>query len=313
MSNTPTCSLSLELLGPFRMHMAGQNLPTEKWKSKKALLLLKYLATRYGEKVPSEVLIDVLWSDKDFKTSIHTLHSTIYSLRKTLRDHTPTALPPPQWIQSGDGLYWLDPSERVSIDVQDFLKLIRESEHKERPDPERSLETGLQALALYRGTFLPENIYDEWTQSVRRTCCTKYVELALRTGRLLVAIRRDYKGAAAICRTALRHDPYREELYQLLMGCLIAMGRSPEAILQYNNCAKILRDEFGLEPCAELKALLKAIREGSAAAEESAECIQAEVGGVLACDRAVFEMHFGLRAAPDRERQRSDDSHGSRP
>lgn len=260
MGSSSECSLSLRLLGPFHLSIAGQEVPIESWKSRKALSLLKYLATRYGEKVPGDVLIDFLWPDSEYEAAVHTLHTTMYLLRKTLRDHTPRHLACHNWIEFSNGLYWLDTSQKVFIDVKAFSELYRESEDLEKTDPICSLEIGLDALQLYRGSFLPEDLYADWTETIRENCRAKYVELVLRTSRLLIECRGDYKGAARIMRTALQHAPYREDLHQSLMRCLMALGRIPEAILQYNICAKTLHDELDLEPSAETKALLAEIK-----------------------------------------------------
>lgn len=290
--NKPSgCSLRIEILGPFRLIIYDQKIPIEAWKSRKALLLLKYLATRHGEKIPSDVLIDFLWPDSEFETSIHNLHTTIYFLRKLLKDHIPKHLLYSDWIHFNNGLYWLDSSDEVSVDVVDFLSLCRESEDLEKVDPLRSLEVGLQALGLYRGCFLPEDLYADWTETVRENCCAKYVELALRTCRLLVDYHGDYKTADSVCRAALGHAPYREELHQLQMRVLVAMGRLPEAVFQYHACAKVLHDELDLEPCPQTKALLKEIK-----ANQGELICPHEINkeGGLICDRATFSSILTL-------------------
>ena len=132
MGSSSECSLSLRLLGPFHLSIAGQEVPIESWKSRKALSLLKYLATRYGEKVPGDVLIDFLWPDSEYEAAVHTLHTTMYLLRKTLRDHTPRHLACHNWIEFSNGLYWLDTSQKVFIDVKAFSELYRESEDLEK-------------------------------------------------------------------------------------------------------------------------------------------------------------------------------------
>ena len=201
MNKPSECSLRVELLGPFRLAICGQRVPMEWWKSKKALLLLKYLASRHGEKIPSDVLIDFLWPDCELEASLHNLHTTIYFIRRLLKDHAPKHMSCSDWIQFHNGLYWLDDSDQVSVDVQEFRKLCRESEDMEKCNPLRSLELGLQALGLYRGCFLPEDLYADWTETVRENCSAQYVEVALRTSRILVDYQGDHKGAVSVCRS----------------------------------------------------------------------------------------------------------------
>lgn len=247
------------MLGPFQLKICGKPIPVESWRSKKALLLFKYLAARYAEKIPSDVLLDLLWPDADFKAARVNLHSTVYLLRQTLKKHTPDSSNL-NWIRSGNNLYWLAISASLFLDLQDFDTLYHRSEKLEAEDPLQALEISLQALKLYRGSFLPEDLYLDWAASIRDRYHGRYVQLVTRTCRLLLKHHRDFKQAADICRNALRHEPYREELHRLLMQCLIGLGRFPEAVLQYQHCAKLLLDEFGLEPSLETRAQLGNIK-----------------------------------------------------
>lgn len=299
MGDPAACSLRLELLGPFQVKVAGETLPMECWKSRKALLLLKYLATRYGEKTPSDILIDLLWPDYEFEVSMHNLHTTMYFLRRTLKDQTPRNLPCTDWVLFSNGLYWLDTTGSVSVDVQDFLRLCLESEGAEQLDPDKSLEIGLRGLKLWRGEFLAEDPYADWAERTRHECRNTYVELALRISGLMIKLKGDHKGAATICRAALEKDPYREELHQLLMGSLAAMGRLPEAIFQYNAYSKMLWDELELEPNPETKALLEEIK-GNRNSPTSMHTVGS--GGMI-CEPQVFRS---ILAVEQRRLERTD-------
>ena len=288
MGRGPQCILSLELLGPFRVKILGEEIPIQNWISKKALLLLKYLAAKYGEKTPSDLLIDLFWPDSDFESAGANLHTTVYFLRRVLKEHTSGQKGCTDWIESANGLYWLRVSERVRIDVHDFTRLSRESETLVRQAPLKALEVGLTALELYRGSFLPEDLYADWAEEIRHSLQIRYVELAVRISRLLIEYTRDYKEAARISRQALGQDPYREELHQMLIRSLMALGRYPEAVRQYNSCAKILEEEFGVKPSGETQALLQQTNRPAASKQTSLPTVWG-TDQMLVCERANFE------------------------
>ncbi|NLJ81138.1 MAG: hypothetical protein GX335_08950 [Firmicutes bacterium] len=277
--------LSLELLGPFQLKIHGQAVPIANWKSKKALLLLKYLAARYDEKIPGDVLIDLLWTDADFETARSNLHSAVYCLRKTLKAHSRDL--DENWIQCSNGLYWLEISATVFLDLQQFSKLNLESEHLEKKDPLKALSACLNALELHRGCFLPEDLYVEWTSDLRDSYNNQYVELVLRTSSLLLDYQLDAKKAISICRRALKHEPYQEELHQTLIRSFISAGRLPEAIRHYNKYAQVLVDEFDLEPCLRTKALLQEIRSPGLKKETALQSTSP------LCERPTFESVLG--------------------
>lgn len=257
-------TLSVTMLGSFQLQFGEKPIPLENWKSKKALLLLKYLAARYDEKIPSDVLIDLLWPETDFEMARVNLHSAVYQVRKTLKIQAPDA-GTRNLVRFSNNLYWLETSDNIFVDLHDFSQKCRDSERLEKEDPEKALAICLSALQLYRGGFLCEDLYEDWTCEIRERSHSQYVELALRASGLLISCQHDFKKAACVCRTALQHEPYREELHQTLIRSLMAMERFPEAVSQYKICAKLLEEEFGLEPSQETKILLQEIKKSASA------------------------------------------------
>ncbi|NLJ81399.1 MAG: hypothetical protein GX335_10300 [Firmicutes bacterium] len=280
--------LNIELLGSFRITISEKSIPIDAWRSKKALMLLKYLAANSGKKTPGDVLIDLFWPNNDLEGASRSMHTTIYYLRKTLQDYSPDNIDGSTWIRFTNGLYWLNLENGVVLDIKVFRRLVEESVFLEDEEPEKALAASLKALKLYRGHFLLEYPYIDWTVELREHYHEKYIELVLRAGRLLMELKQDFQEAARIARVALGHDPYREALHQLLLRSLIGMGRFPEAVMQYNDFSKALADEFGLEPRAETKNLLNKIRQNSVSPND-AESTE-EGCGVLLCDRKAFEL-----------------------
>ena len=59
MNTNGVCRAEIGLLGPFSLRIDGRQVEADVWKSKKALTLLKYLASRHGQRVSSDVLIEL--------------------------------------------------------------------------------------------------------------------------------------------------------------------------------------------------------------------------------------------------------------
>ncbi|HHY10380.1 MAG TPA: hypothetical protein GX528_07425 [Firmicutes bacterium] len=290
MTQSAAYALSLRLLGPFRLEVYGNVVPDKNWKSKKALLILKYLAARYQEKIPSDVLIDMFWQDADFETASRNLHGTVHLLRKTLREYTPNGFIKPPWIQFGNGLYWLEAQENVFLDLQRFATSSKKSELLEEKKPRQALAACLAALELYRGSFLAEDLYLEWAGEIREYYHKQYLEIVLRTSKLLLDYEFNPKKAASICESALKHEPYLEELHQMLIRSYISMERFPNAILHFNAYAKALSEEFGLEPSAKTKILLQEIKD-----PHFRERIKPTTAKI--CEREIFEATLSRFAA----------------
>jgi len=270
------------LLGTFQVEIDGLIIPVWNWKSKKALTLFKYLCSRPGTKVPKDKIIELLWSESDPKRSMHNLHNTVYNLRRSLcpRD---IDVRNECFIYSANGLYWFDARNGYEIDFVVFQKLIKQAFDMEAIDVDQALELYQQALQLYRGDFLEEDLYEDWTTNLRTNLREQYFELVIHTSQLLVKCRQGYGRAIQICRDALRYDPTRETLHRTIIQYLIDQGRNVDAMLQYRECQKTLADKVGLEPSEETNQMIQRIlhrqKTGSTLLESKARII----------DRCAFE------------------------
>src|SRR5690554_3686383 len=239
--------LKVCFLGSFVVEANGSVIAADNWKSKKALILFKYLSSRPEKKVPKDSLIELLWEDGDPVCSTHNLHTTIYNLRRSIFPSAELRSSDPI-IQYRNGLYWFAPVGGYSIDIQEFNRLRKRIGELKEVDPPVALDLAKKALNLYQGDFLEEDLYEDWTINTRDNLREKYFELALQTAQLCVKCHTDYKLAVQICREAITYDITREQLHQAIIRYLLAEGLYVDAVLQYNSCEKALADELGLTP-----------------------------------------------------------------
>src|SRR5690606_1924876 len=76
--------LSLHTFGLFRVQKGEHTLIDETFGYRKAKTLLKYLITHYGQRVPRERLIDLLWPELDEEAGTNNLHGAVHVLRRAL-------------------------------------------------------------------------------------------------------------------------------------------------------------------------------------------------------------------------------------
>lgn len=255
------CMITVKMLGSFQLEVNGQPIPVKNWKSRKALTLFKYLAHCPGKKVPRDSIIDLLWADSDITCATHNFHTTLYNLRRSLF--------PGGWrsgeykgINHANGLYWFAPEQGYYVDLADFKNKVRQSIELEERNPEASLQLCLEAYQLYRGDFLEEDLYEEWTTITRENLREMYLDLAVRTAELLVSCRKDYQSAVKVCRQALEFDQSREKLHCLIIRCLIAVGHHADAVIQYKACEKAMQEELAISPSSETRQLVMGLSEG---------------------------------------------------
>ncbi len=247
--------VQIRMFGAFELVVNGQQITLDQWKSKKALTLLKYLAARAGEKIPSDVLVDLLWPDADLESAGPSLHTAVYNARRVIEPER-NRKGRESRIRSSNGLYWYSMQEPDALDVKEFDASVAASKAQRSIDPEASLTEALCALELYRGDFLSEFLYEDWTAALRETYREMYLETVAAAANILKE-KKDHKGAVALLKAAISRDPFREELYQSAIENLIAADRYSEGMQLFKQCAEMLDEEFGLEPSEELRELVR--------------------------------------------------------
>lgn len=260
MGTTRWRGMHVHLLGPLHVEVDGRVLDVSTWKSKRAVTLLKYLVARAGERVPRDVLVDLLWPDsEDGYKSTHNLHTVVYYLRRTLEPEL-RRYEDPRFLRHVHGKYWIDTNAPVWTDIEEFRRLIRQAEAVRSEDGRQSLTLYQRALALYRDDFCPEDLYEDWAVPFRERFRDLYFRATLHTAQLLVDVEGNFSDTIGLCRSALERDPYREELHQALIGYLVKAGRYGEAAIQYRTCKRLLNEEFGLNPSPATRALFDAMK-----------------------------------------------------
>src|SRR5439155_18421789 len=115
-----------------------------------------------------------------------------------------------------------------------------------------------RGLALWRGAALHDFAYEAFAMSearrleeLRLVCLEQRIAVELELGL--------HDEVLAELVALVREHPFREELRRLLMLALYRSGRQADALAEYREAARLLRDDLGLEPGAELRALETAI------------------------------------------------------
>ena len=219
--------VTIRAFGRFRALLPdGQELH---WRTRKAQELFAYLFHLNGAFADRDRLMDILWPQSAPANATSLLHTSLYSIRKSL---TPYGLD--RLIQREKKGYRMD-IELVDADREQVDAICR----GERED-------GTDLPALYEGPYL-EDIEAAWTEDSRAW----YAGAFLRACRSMAEKRMDrddFQGAAVCLRAAIRQEPYDETLAAMLIRCYAVMGEVKNAMALYNRLKEILAEDLGAEP-----------------------------------------------------------------
>jgi DNA-binding SARP family transcriptional activator len=250
--NSAKSSVYLYLLGRFEILREGRNLRADEWPRRKAAALIKYLAIQ--KRLVKDQAIDLFWPESDFDSGANNLYRTLHDLRQTLNkslgEDTSDLL-----FKFEDGVLSLN--ELVWVDALEFEHLCS-TLTKNQDVRIASLE---EALALYKGDLLPDDLYAEWTLTQRESLRRQHRDASL----VLSTLYRDarqYDRIFPLLSPLLVYDKADEPVHRELMRAYALAGRRHDALRQYQTCVEALASELDLAPEPETSALYTQILNG---------------------------------------------------
>ncbi len=248
-------TLRIKLFGSLELERDGRPLP--RFASRKSGELFAYLALNRKAPHTREHLAGVFWGDSSEERARHTLNTTLWRINRVLE--------PPQCAASERGYLRVSPqhigfnaASGVWLDVAEFETRCELAEHTEA-----STKYALyaQAVNLYRADVLAD-CYEDWCIVERERLQGLYVR-ALAQLMSFHSSNAEYDLAIDCARRILTCDPLREEVHRDLMRLHLHAGQPAAALRQYRQCEDMLRDELGVDPAPETRALLTPILSSS--------------------------------------------------
>ncbi|MDP5092740.1 MAG: bacterial transcriptional activator domain-containing protein [Polaribacter sp.] len=246
--------IRIQTLGNFVLWRNQEKINDKEWGRDKSIQLLQYfISNRKKNALHKEKIMDHLWEDwddRDFKVALHGIH-------KVLEPNRLNRIEPSFVVRQGVS-YQID-LEKVWIDVEALEKYIIIGNEAFITDKEVAKIAYKSAIELYKGSFLPSRIFEDWTSEERE----KNQLLILGTYITLAEILLDENPLESIrlAQNALEIDATWEDAYRIQMQGYLAKGNRPQALKTYMKCEVILEEEYGISPLPETKKLLQKIEE----------------------------------------------------
>ncbi len=251
----PRSALRARLFGHFEMFCNDEVVTLGR--NGKALAILKYLLARRVRPVSQDHLMGWLWPESNLKKARWSLNSAIHVLRKLLSDCPSSGAE--NYVLLEEGYYRLCPTVRVETDVDEFDAHYERGRCLDRAHRRQEAAAEYErAVELYRGDYLIEDLYEDWTMVERERLANAYVDMLWRlavhymeTGQPQESIRACYK--------LLEKDRCHEDSYRLLMRCYASLGLRGRALRHYRLCKEVLEQEYGTTPSSETRSLYSSL------------------------------------------------------
>ena len=234
------------ILGPLAARVDGRELPLG---GPRQRALLALLLVRANELVRTVRIVEELWpAGAAPATAVKTVQVYVSQLRKALGEEA---------IET-HGAGYLLPLTADELDAARFERLVGRSRAALAHDPAGAAGSARAALALWRGSPLPDAADLGFAQGeiqrleeLRLVAVEQLLEAELALGHHAQAV-------PELERLVAEH-PLRDRPRELLMLALYRAGRQADALAVYHDGRRALVDDLGLEPGAELQRLERAI------------------------------------------------------
>ena len=236
-----TPCLNVFFFGKFRVFRGDEEIPDKRWKSKKALMIFKYLLfSRQKGYLKKDILMELLWPEDDPVKTSKRFHVALASLRKTLEPEISRGTSSAYISRSGDA-YIIDIGDKGWVDIENFKEELRLGQKIK--DAEKSIEHLLKAEMLYRGDFLEEDLYVQWCDEEREKFKEEYLQLLEEIIHYYMD-KKNYKQCIDYAKKFLSIDKYAENIYQLLMLCYSRTGNKAMIAKIFKKCKDNIMTEL---------------------------------------------------------------------
>ena len=251
--------IQVTMLGSFSIERNGQRVDDSSNRMKKVWLVLAYLIYSRNSTASQDSIYALLQSGTDDSADPSgRIKGIFYRIRSMLNQLDDAA--GHELIIHKRGTYAWNNQFPLHLDVEAFEALCNAASKEE--DETAALSLYLQALELYKGDFLPKLSMEPWCMPINTYYHQMYLTAAEQALFLLEKADR-WADCLALCRRALKIEPYSETLYQYLMRSLIAQEDRPAALQAYEEMSELLFSTFGVMPSDESRQLYRlASREG---------------------------------------------------
>ncbi|MEZ4903489.1 MAG: BTAD domain-containing putative transcriptional regulator [Spirosomataceae bacterium] len=217
--------------------------------------LFEFLVTaRHRKALHKEQILDRLWEedleggDQYFKVALHGVNKVLEPNRKS---HTDT-----RYI-TRQGLAYQLRLDDIWIDADVLEAYIALGNELLNEYPALAQSAYKEAIALHKGIYLPDRLYEDWPCDERERLQVLTLGAIVNLSEL--TLPDNPMESVRLTHQALLIDPTWEDAYRIQMQAYFQKGNRPMAIKTYQQCEKVLKQEFGISPLPETRQLYQKI------------------------------------------------------
>ncbi len=203
------------------------------WRTAKSAELFAFLVHYKGKPVHKNKIIEALWPDSDPKNASMLLHTSIYSIRKTLKN---IGIDGCVIYRNSSYLFDMDKFYCDITEIEEILGLFDINEE--------NIQLAERLFNLYRGDYFEGEDYF-WAEVERERYTKEYIRILNSMAEYYEA-KRLYVRAEKCLQLIIRENALLDEIHGKLMKLYVKMGEYTSLRNHYNKVQKIYKEELGI-------------------------------------------------------------------
>lgn len=153
--------LKVYTMGTLKINYRGDTTNLENQLNHKERMLLTYLLSWEGKRIPIDIILDRFWPDKNEKKALSNFYTTLYKLRKVLEPGL-EKVKQSSFIKFQDRFCWVNYKVVWTDDRQLALKIKQAQNEYDKNEMEQFMAKCQEVFDIYRGSYLPDYLYEDW-------------------------------------------------------------------------------------------------------------------------------------------------------
>jgi DNA-binding SARP family transcriptional activator len=289
---------SIYTLGKFIVQRGDSILSENTSRSRRMWEVFKYILSNPGKALLPETILENIWPEKEYTDPRTVMRAFMFRLRQALKEedrgHSLT-----ENIVFAQGCYRWENNVECWIDFSHFEALFEQARSVESKNPDAAAQLFREAIAVYKGEYLPESSFSEWVIPLRTYYHDIYLSSVFSLVELL-KIKHDYSEIVKVCEQAASIDYYEEKIHIYLIEALLAEGLTNRAKVHYNEVTSTYYREMGIKPSGALKDIYRLIVTETGSFEFDLGTIQEGLKNdgasrkAFLCDPGLFRYFYNL-------------------
>jgi two-component SAPR family response regulator len=234
----------IQCFGEFEVYsnLSGQPL---KWRTSKSKELMAYFFQNRGIPISKWKLCEVLWPEGNQDKIDINLHTTIYKMKKTLRNFNidvDVKFVNKAYIMNMKGVY---------SDIDEFDSLVEDK----IIISDSNIDKYERAFSLYTNNYFEEDDY-YWSIDLKEVYLQKFIRISKNLADFYIE-KHNYDRAIIVIKKGMKISPLEEDLHETLLYIYVLTNDRISFLNHYDSLLELFTEELGIEPRNTLKGMYK--------------------------------------------------------